>query len=51
MSKEKMNALTQKVEAALRQMLPEKDGYNDVLVDAMAYIFSFDFYLHDTSLV
>lgn len=37
MSKEKMNALTQKVEAALPQMLPEKDGYNDVLVDAMAY--------------
>lgn len=37
MSKEKMNALTQKVEAALRQMLPEKDGYNGVLVDAMAY--------------
>ena len=37
MSKEKMAALTQRVEAHLPNVLPEKDGFNDVLVDAMAY--------------
>ena len=38
MSKEKMTALQQLVEETLPTLLPEKDGYNDVLVDAMAYI-------------
>ena len=37
MSKEKMTALQQLVEETLPTLLPEKDGYNDVLVDAMAY--------------
>lgn len=37
MSKEKMNALQTLVEETLPTLLPEKDGYNDVLVDAMAY--------------
>ena len=37
MSKEKMAELTQMVEAHLPNVLPEKDGFNDVLVDAMAY--------------
>ena len=37
MSKEKMSALQELVEQTLPTLLPEKDGYNDVLVDAMAY--------------
>lgn len=37
MSKEKMSALQQLTEDNLPKILPEKDGYNDVLVDAMAY--------------
>lgn len=37
MSKEKMAALTQRVEDHLPNVLPVKDGFNDVLVDAMAY--------------
>lgn len=37
MSKEKMTALQELVEAKLPDLLPEKDGYNDLLVEAMAY--------------
>ena len=37
MSKEKMKAFQEVVEETLPKLLPEKDGYNDVLVDAMAY--------------
>ena len=37
MSKEKMSALQQLTEDNLPKILPEKDGYNDVLIDAMAY--------------
>lgn len=37
MSKEKMSDLQALVEANLASVLPDKDGYNDVLVDAMAY--------------
>lgn len=37
MSKEKMSALQQLTEENLPKILPEKDGYNDVLIDAMAY--------------
>lgn len=37
MSNEKMSALQELVEQTLPTLLPEKDGYNDVLVDAMAY--------------
>lgn len=37
MGKGKMAALTALVEETLPTLLPEKDGYNDVLVDAMRY--------------
>ncbi len=37
MSKEKMKGFQELIEEKLPQLLPEKDGYNDVLVDAMAY--------------
>lgn len=37
MSKEKMSALQELTEENLPKILPSKDGYNDVLVDAMAY--------------
>ena len=37
MSKEKMKACQNLVEETLPKLLPEKDGYNDLLVDAMGY--------------
>ena len=37
MSKEKMTFFQECVENKLPEILPEKDGYNDVLIDAMAY--------------
>ncbi len=37
MSKEKMVALTNTVNDYMVQLMPEKDGYNDVLIDAMNY--------------
>ena len=37
MGKEKMAIFQQLVEKKLPEILPKKDGYNDVLIDAMAY--------------
>lgn len=37
MSKEKMSALQQLTEENLPKILPEKDEYNEMLIDAMAY--------------
>ena len=37
MSKEKMNVLVEMANAYMVNMVPQKDGYNDVLIDAMNY--------------